>query len=330
MSGLVDSIFGGSSKAPDYGPMAAASEESARIGAELGREQLAENKRQYENNMAVAKPIIDAQGKQMQLAYDQGKATFDAYQTEGRPLQQAMRDDAMGITSEAKQRVMDEAANTAVADARAGTTQQMNQLARTGMRYGWSPAKIAAMGASGGTQGAALQVAAANGARTQAGDKYYAKMGDTFNTYSGMASQAPSFYGAGTQAGSSAVSNQNGTSGQYISGMTSGNGTIMQGQQQRIGGLGSLISTQASASSAARGQNMDMFGTGAGMFFSDQRLKKDVVKLRDDPRGFGWYEFEYLWGGGRKVGVMAQELEKVIPDAVGHRGGYKVVNYAMF
>jgi hypothetical protein len=47
-----------------------------------------------------------------------------------------------------------------------------------------------------------------------------------------------------------------------------------------------------------------MLGTAAqGAFmFSDKRLKKNIKPLGD-----GWYEYEYIWGGPRQVGVMAQE-----------------------
>ena len=47
--------------APDYTPLAQASEKAAQIGAELGREQLAEATRQYEKNLEVATPIVNAQ-----------------------------------------------------------------------------------------------------------------------------------------------------------------------------------------------------------------------------------------------------------------------------
>lgn len=275
MSGLVNAVFGGggsTAPAPDYTPMANASAEAARLGAELGNKQLDENKRQYENNMAVAKPIIDAQGKQMQLAYDQGKSSFDAYQNEGRPLQQALRDDAMGIVSPTQQRLMDEAADKAVADSRVGTTQQMGQLARTGMRYGWSPERMASTGTALANQNAQATVAAANAGRTQASNTFRAKLGDTFNTYTGMASNAPAFYSAGTNSGNSAVSNATGVSGQFMNGMSAGNNTIMSGKSTQIGGLGSILNSQTSGytagmsqQTAMRDQNLDLVGTMFGM-----------------------------------------------------------------
>ena len=65
----------------------------------------------------------------------------------------------------------------------------------------------------------------------------------------------------------------------------------------------------------------------AAMAFSDRRLKSNIVKVGDDARGFGWYEYEIF--GVRRVGVMADEVERVMPQAVGEVAGFKTVDYAM-
>ena len=44
--------------------------------------------------------------------------------------------------------------------------------------------------------------------------------------------------------------------------------------------------------------------------------------------GLGVYEFEYVWGGGRRTGLMAQEVREVYPHAVGERAGFLTVDYA--
>ena len=78
------------------------------------------------------------------------------------------------------------------------------------------------------------------------------------------------------------------------------------------------------------GAGMNAFMLGA----SDVRLKKDIHKVADDPRGFGHYTFRYKWDKSYespRIGVMAQEVEKVMPDAVfslGGEDGPKVVDYA--
>jgi hypothetical protein len=66
---------------------------------------------------------------------------------------------------------------------------------------------------------------------------------------------------------------------------------------------------------------------GFSNIFSDIRLKKNITRVGTRPDGLGVYEFEYVWGGGRQVGLMAQEVLGVYPDAVGEFGGYLTVDY---
>lgn len=69
---------------------------------------------------------------------------------------------------------------------------------------------------------------------------------------------------------------------------------------------------------------------------SERRVKENIVRIGDHPLGFGLYLFDYrkehraLWGHGRQFGVMIDEVEIVVPEAVGmHPDGYKRVDYAM-
>jgi hypothetical protein len=67
---------------------------------------------------------------------------------------------------------------------------------------------------------------------------------------------------------------------------------------------------------------------------SDRRLKENIVRVGSHPLGIGLYLFDYRmeyraqWGHGRQFGVMAQEVEAVMPEAiVSHPDGYLTVNY---
>ena len=80
------------------------------------------------------------------------------------------------------------------------------------------------------------------------------------------------------------------------------------------------------------------FGGGAAAAGSDINLKENVVLLWRADNGMGIYEFEYkpefkdhaLCGHGKFIGYMAQEVEKVMPEAVLIMdNGYKAVNYDM-
>jgi len=64
-----------------------------------------------------------------------------------------------------------------------------------------------------------------------------------------------------------------------------------------------------------------------GTWMSDRRLKRDIKKVGEHPKGFGIYEFRYLWDDQFMTGVMADEVEAVLPDAVVEIDGYKAVNY---
>jgi hypothetical protein len=76
---------------------------------------------------------------------------------------------------------------------------------------------------------------------------------------------------------------------------------------------------------------------GAGiMAFSDIRMKENIKQIHWLPNGLPVYEFEYKpeykdrAGHGKFVGVMAQEVELVQPEAViTNADGYKMVNYGV-
>jgi len=67
----------------------------------------------------------------------------------------------------------------------------------------------------------------------------------------------------------------------------------------------------------------------AAMFapkFSDRRLKLNIVQVGTHPLGIGIYEYDIF--GKRERGVMADEVAKVMPEAiVPHESGYMMVNY---
>lgn len=64
-------------------------------------------------------------------------------------------------------------------------------------------------------------------------------------------------------------------------------------------------------------------------------MKENVLRVGEHPAGFGLYLFDYkpefsAFGTGRQFGVMADEVEKIVPEAVtvgSH--GFRTVNYAL-
>jgi len=69
---------------------------------------------------------------------------------------------------------------------------------------------------------------------------------------------------------------------------------------------------------------------------SERRVKENIVRVGRHPLGIGLYLFDYRpehrekWGHGRQFGVMVDEVEAVMPEAVStHPDGYKRVDYGM-
>lgn len=71
-----------------------------------------------------------------------------------------------------------------------------------------------------------------------------------------------------------------------------------------------------------------LFGLGqAAVFASDRRLKTNIRRIGQTALGIPIYHYTKF--GKPEVGVMADEVEKVIPFAVHEIGGYKAVDYSV-
>ena len=98
--------------------------------------------------------------------------------------------------------------------------------------------------------------------------------------------------------------------------------------------LRSFGSVQFLTRSTASSMNGD--GGANMMIVSDRAFKENIVQIGHHPLGIGLYLFDYRqpyreqYGHGRQFGVMADEVEAVMPDAVsvGPRGN-KQVDYAL-
>jgi len=69
-------------------------------------------------------------------------------------------------------------------------------------------------------------------------------------------------------------------------------------------------------------------GTGAGWWGSDRRLKENIQKIGESISGLSIYKFNYIGKAKQYIGAMADEVIKVVPEAVGTMdNGYLGVNY---
>jgi len=108
------------------------------------------------------------------------------------------------------------------------------------------------------------------------------------------------------------------------------------GQANRAAGADYLGAANAQGSYNLSANQGNDWGSGIGgiaslvgaavPFFSDRRLKSDIVRVGTHPAGVGIYSFVMF--GVRQVGVIAQELLGVRPDLVSvHPSGYLMVDY---
>lgn len=60
---------------------------------------------------------------------------------------------------------------------------------------------------------------------------------------------------------------------------------------------------------------------------SDRRAKQDIEKVGELHDGLPVYKYRYIGDNVFQIGLMAQDVEKVNPDAVGEWSGFKTVDY---
>ena len=101
-------------------------------------------------------------------------------------------------------------------------------------------------------------------------------------------------------------------------------------QQQAMQNRNNLIGFQANqaANNALTG---GLFGLGAAgiMAYSDRRLKENIKRVGRLANCLAVYAYNYIWDSDPRLGVMSDEVRKVMPHAVVvHPSGYDMVNYS--
>lgn len=83
------------------------------------------------------------------------------------------------------------------------------------------------------------------------------------------------------------------------------------------------------ANNATMGGLFGLAGTlGTGLIkYSDENLKEDIKKVGELDNGLPVYSYRYKAGGPTEIGLIAQDVEKVNPDAVARVAGALAVNY---
>jgi hypothetical protein len=257
-------------------------------------------------------------------------------------LQDNMVREANSFNSEATQ-------DSRAAAAQANVGQLMNQQQQAAMR------NLAAMGAApnsgqaydllrrSGIDAARQGVGAANDARLSARNEGRALTDRAANSLAGY----PAMGMNATQSGANIAGNQLGLANSSAAGSNAMYGA-MTGQAQAAGGLAGNLGASAAnlwgqqananfanqqARSENRGATYGLLGSLLASYSgSDRRLKTDIEPVGRLDNGLTVYRYRYKSGGPAMLGVMADEVEKINPQAVAKgviAGGFDAVNYAM-
>lgn len=105
--------------------------------------------------------------------------------------------------------------------------------------------------------------------------------------------------------------------------------------------MGAVYANYAGQQNAANMQNQSAMANTQGLYgllgnaalgaaykWSDARLKLGIRRVGTLRCGIGVYRFRYVWGGIERVGVIAQEVVRVMPRAVRRIGRFLAVDYA--
>lgn len=109
---------------------------------------------------------------------------------------------------------------------------------------------------------------------------------------------------------------------------------VNTGSQNNANNVSNYNLAQTQLNNQANAYNNALYGSlassAAGIATSDIRLKENIKKI-GKKNGYNWYEFTYKKGYGLpegvQQGVLAQEIEKIKPEAVIEINGFKKVDY---
>jgi hypothetical protein len=90
--------------------------------------------------------------------------------------------------------------------------------------------------------------------------------------------------------------------------------------------------TQTGGGQSVAGQvaGLGMAGAGiAGLAMSERRLKRDIKALGRKLAGAPLYFFRYIWSPDWHIGAMADEVERIHPEAVVPINGIQHVDYGL-
>jgi hypothetical protein len=233
-------------------------------------------------------------------------------------------------------------ATRALGDMKTAEAGQQQQLARQFSGLGIDPSSPAAMSARTDVafKNAAAEAGAATRARDAAKTLGMQLTSDAANFGRGGASGVLAAAGGAGASSSAGLSGATGAAGVAPGGASGVNAGFNTG----VSAIGNNLSAFTSRANAITQKPSGLAGLGAltgqlgaaamgpGAFTSDRRLKKHTDRMVELAHGIWLWAFRYLWDADDaplRFGYMADEVERVFPDAVlVGPGGYKLVDYS--
>lgn len=297
--------------------------------------------------LANSDRLLPLQEEEMRFGIEAGRTAFAQSQSDReyalgrRAALSGLQDTLIGDARKFNEGQRGEALSAqARADVTAAMDRTRESTARQMARMGVNPAsgRFASMQGQMDVAQAAATAGAANNARGAARQEGYALTDRAANALAGYPAMGMQATGAGAGFGMAGLTLAN----QGLAGMNSGYGTAANVAGQMGTSATGMWGAQANYRAAQdrnAGEGGGMAGLGAvlggvakvaPLFMSDRRLKEHVEAVgRDERTGLTLYEFEYREEPGRRYrGVMADEVERVMPTAVQRdRRGYALVDY---
>jgi len=259
-----------SNEAPDYAPLAAASDKAATIMGDLGQQQIDFSQKMYDENSPLMKEIATQQKLAMEQQLSQGKDYFDYQKETYRPLEQGIVADAQAFDTDAYRNQL---ATKAAADAGLafGRTQQANERAMASMGVNPNSGRFQGLGAQSALMQSANRAGAMTGTRERAQQTGYARKLDAAGLGRGLSGASTAAYGSAISAGSQAGGLYGMAGQQHLGGMAQGAGTIGSGLNMQIGGLSNALNAQTqyavnAPDNSFLGNIGGIMGAGASMY----------------------------------------------------------------
>lgn len=298
--------------------------------------------------MKQSADLAPVQKEQLQFGLDSSKTAYNQSQEDRTwmlnrrgslsGLQDTLVKDASDFNTAAR---TDQLVGEAQADVASGFSSARDQQTRAMSRMGVNPnsGKALAIGNQTTIAQAAATAGVSNKARTAARAEGYALTDRASNALAGYPAMASTATGAGAGYGSNGITiantglaglNSGNLSAAGVAGQMGTNATGMFNAQGNYKNNADQVAASNDPFAAILGAGAQLGAAYIGK--SDRRLKQDIVAVGQDARtGLVLYEFSYISDPAHRFcGVMADEVEQVMPEAVIYNAaGFASVDYGM-